>query len=41
MKLHGLIPSSYIHVSVNSLYIPSIGLPIWLQQNRQTDPWNI
>jgi hypothetical protein len=27
---------SYIHVSVSNLYIPRIGLPIWLQQNRQT-----
>jgi hypothetical protein len=24
--------------SVSDLYIPRIGLPIWLQQNRQTDP---
>jgi hypothetical protein len=23
---------------VRNLYIPRIGLPIWLQQNRQTDP---
>jgi hypothetical protein len=28
--------SSYIHVSVSNFYIPRIGLPIWLQQNRQT-----
>jgi hypothetical protein len=28
--------SSYIHVSVSNLYIPRISLPIWLQQNRQT-----
>jgi hypothetical protein len=40
-KLHGLVPNSYIHVSVSDLYIPRIGLPIWLQQNRQTDPGNI
>jgi hypothetical protein len=32
MKLPGLL-----HV----LYIPRMGLPIWLQQNRQTDPGNI
>jgi len=36
-----LIPNSCIHVSVSDLYIPRIGLPIWLQQNRQTDPGNI
>jgi hypothetical protein len=36
MKLRGLVPSSYIHVSVNGLYIP-----IWLQRNKQTDPGNI
>jgi hypothetical protein len=40
MELHGLVPNSYIHVSVSDLYIPRIGLPIWLQQNRQTDPGN-
>jgi hypothetical protein len=38
MKLRDLVPNSYIQISVNYLYIPSIGLPIWLQQNRQTDP---
>ncbi len=27
-KLHGLVPNSYIHVSVNDLYIPTIGPPI-------------
>jgi hypothetical protein len=37
MKLRGLVPNSYVHVSVR----PRIGLPIWLQQNRQTDPGNI
>jgi hypothetical protein len=31
-------PNSYIRVSVSDLYIPRISLPIWLQQNRQTDP---
>jgi hypothetical protein len=31
MKLGGLIPNSYIHVSVSYLYIPRISLPIWLQ----------
>ncbi len=34
MKLRGFIPNSYIHVSVSDLYIPRIGLHIWLQQNR-------
>jgi hypothetical protein len=24
---------SYIHVSVSDLYIPRIGLPLWLQKN--------
>jgi hypothetical protein len=28
MKLRGLCPSSYIHVSVSDLYFPKIGLPI-------------
>jgi hypothetical protein len=32
MKLRGLVTNSYIHVSVSDLYIPRIGLPIWLQQ---------
>jgi hypothetical protein len=35
------VPNSYIHVSVINLYIPRIGLPIWLQKNRQTDHGNI
>ncbi len=38
MKLRGLLPNSYIHAFVSDLYIPRIGLPIWLQQNMQTDP---
>ncbi len=41
MKLRGLVPNSYIHVSVSDVHIPRIGLPICLQQNRQTDPGNI
>ncbi len=41
MKLRDLAPSSYIHVSISDLYIPRICLPIWLQQNRQTDPGSI
>jgi hypothetical protein len=40
MKLRGLVHNSYIHKSVSDLYIPRIGWPIWLQQNRQTDPEN-
>ncbi len=34
-------PHSQFLYSVNDLYIPWIGLPIWLQQNRQTDPGSI
>ncbi len=37
MELHVLVPNSCIHVYASDLYIPRIGLPIWLQQNRQTD----
>ncbi len=40
-ELRGLSPSSYIHVSVSDLYIPMIGLPILLQENRWTDRDNI
>jgi hypothetical protein len=36
LKLRGLVPNFYIHVSVSDLYIPTIGPPIVLQQNRQT-----
>jgi hypothetical protein len=39
-KLRGLSPNFYIHISVSELYIPTIGLPILLQQNRWTDPGN-
>jgi hypothetical protein len=41
MKLRGLFPHSYIHVSVSDLYIPRIGLPILLQENIWTDSANI
>jgi hypothetical protein len=41
MKLRGLSPNSYIYVSVSDLYIPTIGLPILLQENRWTDRGNI
>ncbi len=34
MKLRGLVPISYIHVSVSYLYVPRIGLPIWEDMNR-------
>jgi hypothetical protein len=36
MKLGGLVPNSYIYVSVSDLHIPTIDLPILLQENR----WN-
>jgi hypothetical protein len=36
MKLRGLVPNSDIHVSVSDLYIPRIGLPVWLQQIGST-----
>ncbi len=41
MKLRGLVPNSYIQESVSDLYIPRNSMPIWLKQNRQTDPGNI
>ncbi len=34
IKLRGLVPNSFIHVSVSNLYFPTIGLPILLQANR-------
>jgi hypothetical protein len=40
MKLRGLIPNSYIHVSMRGLYIPTIGLTILLLENRWTDHRN-
>ncbi len=33
-KLRGLVPNSYIHVSVSDLYIPTIGQPIVLAVDR-------
>jgi hypothetical protein len=39
-KLRGLNLSFYIHVSVSYHYILTIGPPIFLQQNRQTDRGN-
>jgi hypothetical protein len=41
MKLAGLVPNSYIHNSVNDLYIPTIGLPILLQEKKWTDRVNL
>jgi hypothetical protein len=41
IKLRGLSPNSYIHVSVRDLYITEIVLPILLQKNRWTDRGNI
>jgi hypothetical protein len=40
-ELRSLSPNFHIHVSVRDLYIPTIGPPIFLQQNRQTDCGNI
>ncbi len=40
-KLCSYSPNSYIHVSVNDLYIPLIGLPILLQENRWAERGNI
>jgi hypothetical protein len=36
-KQRDLSPNFHIHVSVSDLYIPTIGPPIFLQQNRQID----
>ncbi len=40
-ELRGLSPNFHIHVSLSDLYIPTLGPPIFLQQNRQTDCANI
>jgi hypothetical protein len=40
-ELRGLSPNFHIHVSVSDLYIPTIGPPIFLQQNRQTNRGNL
>jgi hypothetical protein len=34
MKLRGFVPNFRIHVSMSNLYIPMIGSPILLQENR-------
>ncbi len=39
-KLRGHSPNFHIHVSVSDLYIPTIDLPILLQENMWTDPGN-
>jgi hypothetical protein len=39
--MRGLSPNFNIHVSVSNLYIPTIGLPIVLQENMWTDLGNI
>jgi hypothetical protein len=36
--MRGLSPNFYISISVIDLYVPTIGLPIWLQRNRWTGP---
>jgi hypothetical protein len=36
MELRGLSPNFHIHVSVSDLYVPTIGLPILLQENNWT-----
>ncbi len=40
-QLCGLSPNFPIHVSVSDFYIPTIGLPILLQEKMWTDPGNI
>jgi hypothetical protein len=37
-KLRGLSPNFYIHIYVGDLFIPTIGLPIWLQENTVGRP---
>jgi hypothetical protein len=40
-ELRGFSPNSYIHVSVSDLYIPRIGLPILLKENKWPKCGNI
>jgi hypothetical protein len=40
-ELRGHNPNFYIHVSVSDLYVPTIGLPILLQENMWTNPGNV
>jgi hypothetical protein len=37
IKLRGLVPNSYIRVSMSVVYIPRIGLPIFLQQSMNME----
>ncbi len=37
-ELRGNSPNFHIHVSVNDFYIPTIDLPILLQENMGTEP---
>jgi hypothetical protein len=39
-ELRGLSPLFHSHASVSDLYIPTIGPPIFLEHNRQTDRKN-
>ncbi len=39
--MHGHSPNFHIHVPVSNLYIPTIDLPILLQENMWTNPGNI
>jgi len=38
-ELRRISPNFHIHVSVSDLYIPTIGLPILLQENMWIDPF--
>jgi hypothetical protein len=40
-EVRGLSLNFHIHVSGSDLYIPTIGLPILLQESMWTDPGNI
>jgi hypothetical protein len=40
-ELRGYSPNFHIQVPVRDLYIPTIDLPILLQENMWTDPGNI
>ncbi len=40
MKLRGPAPNFYINLSVSDLFIPTIGPPIFLQENRWTENIN-
>jgi hypothetical protein len=40
-EVRSLSRNFHIHVSVSDLYIPTIGLPILLQENMWTDPVSV